>query len=553
MRNKKIQFNKNGQVQPRLQGGQAIMEIAIFGAIVIFLMGVLLRTHLNTTQNQDHQVKAMKLALQQSNKNSLGIGKAANSSRDSASVLFIEDRLSPDFNKFNTIDRGPFIAQGSGTMSNRLEYPVDFVTYGNEPLGEVGYNLPIMDIFINGQHFPLTTAAYVFRILYQISESCPNDTTGLTLEKGPEHFRCWRQQAETDVSGNHTFYGMTVNGTAQYDPAASNATYDLLRNNNSKIPVGGIGRFDDDVPGCPGTRPICNSFAWQWRGILATPDVFSKEVPTTNPDNVILGFGSKDSPSYPVVDTSGSLKEQSLYAVSDIDLSAIKGDAILMPYQINGNPHLLSLTQTLINDGPSLKSLLAPNGYNFANNINLPNPNPLGITTNPTGTITAVVVLDSQLGDLDQSYDAKSSTGPPPGLMREAEIYSEVRPGTYLQIKEGKLYNPETQAVVRSVSSKDHTDLISRSFQLSNNTGRFCMIVSQSTDGPRTEGNGYYRPAQLIDQDGEENPVKACSDGCWGENTNKTCYSPSTRILYVRTLVGERNTRKWFTNVTKGL
>ena len=67
------------------------------------------------------------------------------------------------------------------------------------------------------------------------------------------------------------------------------------------------------------------------------------------------------------------------------------------------------------------------------------------------------------------------------------------------------------------------------------------------------QGNGYYRPEKLIDQEGEINPVQVCADNCWGENTNKTCFSPSSRILYVRTLVGEKTTRKWFTDVTKGL
>ena len=548
-----------------------MVEIAIFGSILIFLIGVILRTHLSNTQSENHQVMAMKIALQQSNINSLGIGMMANSSRNSASVLFIEDRLYPDFNKFSTIDRSPFIASGSGTMSNRLEYPIDFETYAYQPVGEIGYNLPVMDLYVNGQHFPLTTAAYIFRLLYDDLSECPDDTLGSSLQKGPEYSRCYRQVHEKvgGVGGNtHKFYGMEVNGTTQWDGTATNATFDLQRNDWDISPTGewsGIPKTSfsfctDDVTGCQGTATSCGSlsdirvctkyWAWQWRSIAATGGSFLASVPTT-PKDVTLGFkssdGSSDSPNYPSADTSGSLREQSIYAISQVAHDTLKGrlsTSRIKPYEINGNPFLLSLTMPLFDvAGGGCPGFTITTSADGTRRCGLAGD--LGITRKPVaGIVTGVVILDNQLGDLDQTYDKKLSPGPPPGLMSEMQIYSQVNSGTYLEIKEGKLFNPETHAVVRSISNRDHIDLISRAVQLSNDTGRFCRLTS---------GGTYQPPANLIDQHGEENPVKACSDCFSNAHSSRTCFDVSSRILYIRTVLGDRTTRKWFADVSKGL
>lgn len=527
---------------------QTVVEIAIFGSILIFLMGVILRSHLGSSQNIEHQAQALKLALQVSNQNSQGIGRPANSSRNAASVLFVEDRLSPDFNKFNNIDRSALIASGSGGMTNRLEYPVDY--------GEVEQNLPIMDVYVNGQHFPLTTGAYVFRVLYKKTEACPNDYIGFSTTPGPEYIRCRRQQAETDGSGNHDFYGMEVNGTTEYDANAANAKFDLLRNNTWDSSSTCYTKPSDVTCACSSgcwaptdedANALKDAFMWQWRYRKALPGYFSEKVPD-QPKDLILGLGSGDTRNYPSVDTSGSLREQVLYAVSQAGSFSIPNNSSYAQFLINGNPHLLSLGQALYNKYAALNP-----GHTFALD------NPLGLVAPPKAAtpITGVAVLDSQLGDFDQTFDSRNTPGPTPGLMQDMQIYTFVNqgppgnPGTYLQIKEGKLYNPETNQTVRSISSKNHVDLISRTFQLSNNTGRFCQITCPV--GTAWSDSCYSRPAKLIDQNNEPNPVEVCSDSCATTYVSSTCYSPKSRILYIRTHIGDTNTRKWFTDITKGL
>ena len=593
-----IKNTKNQVV--RYNRGQALAEIAIFGAILIFLIGVILREHLSTSQGQSHQIRAMKLALQESYQSSQeSISHTPNSSRNSATVLFVEDRLMPDFNKYSTIDRTPFVASGSGTMTNRLYYPIDFQTYNTQPFGEVGYNLPIMDVFINGQHFPLTQASYVLRVLDDPNDAstsaCPNDWVGsqyacnsdndcplaskcdggLCKTHGGEYIKCRRQEAEWGVCNSGTcsnsgakcsssaecpatFYSMAVNGTSEFD--ANTGSFDLLRNDWDLSNItGSQNRCDDDVAGCPGTSAcsgantgICQEMAWQWRSMAATGA------------SINISFGSADSPNYPSVDVSGSLKEQTLYAVSqtpaaqllnfldpkkNTHVDGVDGTSILS-YEINGDlngngGYILSLTQPLVD-------------YYNRNYTQPPNPSlsdKLGLTRNPTdGPLTAVVTLDFTLGDIDNSYDKRTSPWvTQPGLMQPMDIYTWVNPGTYLQIKEGELYNPETHQVVRSVSNKDHVDLISRMIQLSNNTGRFCVLHQDGS---------YTAPATLVDQNNETNPVKVCAQragdcvtgsSVLGSNISKTCYDPFQRIIYVRTVVGDKTTRKWFTDVTKGL
>ncbi len=535
-----VRFFNGPFKSPRSQSGQAVIEIALFGAILIFLIGVILRTHLSHSFSTNHQVRAMKLALQQSYLGS--VGKIPNSSRNSASILFIEDRLSPDLNKFAAIERNPFVANGSGTMTDRLNYPIDF--------GEVGHNLPIMDIFVNGQHFPLTVGAYVFRVIYPQNDTdakgdaCPPDFMG--PDHGPEFIRCLRQEHEWK-EGSPTFYQQIVNGTQDYNPLASKDSWDLLRNNWDKNrltkPITG-NVFSDDVD----EGIIRNYIAWQWKPI--------KGVGSS------LDFGSDDNPNYPSMDFLGNLREQTAYYVSQkpVDkLLAILSSPSLAFYEINpggggsyaaGNSgYVLSLTDELTN---------APTGFNFTNPKSCDTGNGMGVlclTRAPSaGNITGVVVLDNQAGDIDLAYDDKTSPGPKPGLMQQMAIYSWVVPpdgkkqGTFMQIKEGKLYNPETHQVVRSISSKDHVDLISRMFQLSNNTQRFCKtsIMYGSTPVP-------YLADQSPDANHPvPNPVEACGE-CNSKNINKTCFDPASRILFIRTLIGDATTRKWFTDVTKGL
>lgn len=138
------------RINKRKQRGQAIIELTVFGAIIIFLIGAIVRQGMNSTQNENMTMKAMRKAMKESYMQSvLGPGDG-NTSRNNASFLIVEDRLSAEFSKYGSVSRSPFFAQGSGTFSINLFMPLD-----------QGEPLPKFDAVINGQHFDFTTARFV--------------------------------------------------------------------------------------------------------------------------------------------------------------------------------------------------------------------------------------------------------------------------------------------------------------------------------------------------------------------------------------------------------
>ena len=102
---------------------QAAAELAVFGAILIFLLGTIIRTAAGNSYTQDQNFKVMRMAMLASWNNSKASWSGpTQTARNSAQILFVEDRLSPDFNKYGDMDRNPFIANGSGTFSFELLY-----------------------------------------------------------------------------------------------------------------------------------------------------------------------------------------------------------------------------------------------------------------------------------------------------------------------------------------------------------------------------------------------------------------------------------------------
>jgi hypothetical protein len=245
--------------------------------------------------------------------------------------------------------------------------------------------------------------------------------------------------------------------------------------------------------------------AWKWKSTDAKGEKLRKS------------FGSESEPSYPLFDTSGSLREQTLYYISSDKVDADD------KCKINGNKNLFNI---------------GIEGCFKNGDIKDPRANPV------SGDIKAVGVMDDLLGDYNAGWDPNISPGKQPGPTQEMQMYTNIKGNktSYLEIKEGKLYNPETQLFVRSMSNKDKVDLITRTIQLSNDTGRLCR------DGD---------PVKKFEDD-EDNPVKACGDCTTGitngiSNFNLTCFDPKTRILYVRSNLIDSSKRGWFTNIAQGL
>ena len=161
-----------------------------------------------------------------------------------------------------------------------------------------------------------------------------------------------------------------------------------------------------------------------------------------------------------------------------------------------------------------------------------------------------VSYVDPQGGDIDPTWDANSYT-PRPGLQNDAEIYTFTADGTYLQIKEGQLLNPESGQVVRSATKRDTIDLVSRTIQLSNNTGRFCPVGGGAPLACIANDCADYPPATM------PNPVEACALGGSGGNCfstefniKSTCFDLSNNMLYVRSRLQDLRGHFWMTNTS---
>lgn len=218
-----------------IQKAQTTLELAIFGSVVIFLIGLIVRTILGSSYQQDTRLKAFRMAMLTSFEYSEGIKappgnwQDGTASRNSATVFILEDRLTAQSAKYGAIDRTPQIATGSASHSRNLFMPVD--------PGEFA-NLPMTDFFVNGVHFPLTAAS---------------------LRTYPLNQGVFKQQYNhpaTDFcvcGGNVNSCFDVVGGTTYY-------RFDLDQN----------GILDDGVD-----NTNCDKFWWQW--IAADPSQIDTE------------------------------------------------------------------------------------------------------------------------------------------------------------------------------------------------------------------------------------------------------------------------------------
>lgn len=440
------------------QRGQAAVELAVFGAIIIFLIGGIVRSAMSANFQQNQQLKSMRMALLKSYQTSQYDRGAG---RNSATFMFIEDRITPDIGRYGATERSPLIAGGSGTLSNMLMYPLE------ESELDERKHIPGIDVFINGKYFYFTTARKVWRSLdpppsygrFYVSGSVPDPAGNSTHRYNYTHPSDPRQNISWNFmcqpvndpvlgfgyAGCPLLYQIAVNpGDAGI--LTPEESFNLRRTNN----------YADNPPPhngnpCPSLSPnqVCvNDMAWKWRAINGVQGA------------VVIDPAGGNLPMY---DVDMDLQEEVMYAAS-----------------YDGN-----------------------------------------------GVMTGVSVFDFQEGDINSTHD-NMSPGKRPGMQNDMAVYTEATPKTFLKVKEGKLYNPETGVFVRSTNNRDQVSIVQREFQLSNDTGRFCS-------------GGSPTP-------GWENPVEVCG-GCFSPaHIGLTCFDTSNRVLYIRSRLSDKRGHNWKTD-----
>ncbi len=252
---------------------QTATELAVFGAVLLFILAVMLRYSLNAALAQNHMFQTMRLAMAESFKSA----ERKEASRNSATIIFVEDRTAGEITKYGAISRSPLIMGASATFSKNLFMPIDW--------GEF-QNVPVMDVFVNGQHFALTTAAFKE---YNIGDGAP-PPVDFDSFKQARWDASWDPACTTDSSGKPLGCRIVFEKSPNmpqnklFDVSCASC-FDLYRDGSNIVP--------------PADRP---TFTWQWHAIKATSDNIKPK------ENKNLA-----------VDVDGDLQEEYIIEMVDID------------------------------------------------------------------------------------------------------------------------------------------------------------------------------------------------------------------------------------------
>ncbi len=278
-----------GQVL-RHGSGQAATELAIFGAIIIFVLGAIIHSAVSSGQGPDASLKVARYALLQSSKSTKD-----NTSRMGSSILYMEDRINPDFSKYGSEERAPFVAQGSGTMTNMLMFPPS-----QSDLAGITH-IPVMDMFINGKQFTFSTARLVRKTFSRPAcagsprcggwdfsckggAGCPVFYQIIVNSKDPQI---------PDTSGDEAKKEAMAKRFCTVDPCPGLLSlaerFDLNRDSN----------FTNDPP-----RELYSEMAWQWWGVQAT---------AANADDGKPLHVDAEQRLYPAFDVDGDGQEEVIY------------------------------------------------------------------------------------------------------------------------------------------------------------------------------------------------------------------------------------------------
>ena len=557
---------------------QTAVELAVFGSILIFVMGATIRTVMSRAQQQTALLKATRMALTMSHKTTETKQVAG---RNMGTVLIVEDRLTAASSKYGAVDRMPFMTQGAGVHSANLFMPVD---YGDSD------DLPVFDMYVNGTHFAFRTAAFKY---IHLADSCAGaapcsaDCKGDCSAGSPQWQRGSSIPAGADYWEDNCLSSTTTTTTtlscadpdgalpwACPDPSCTDCTdisvetymtvtvttssigcaklYAIV-NNHPLIPDwcnGGVGTFP--IP-CP---PACSAGMVPGCNLSANERFDLDRADATNPNGL---DGIPGAVSVPVGERPGFAWQW--FLVSPIDETWRDTSYNYSAGSLSMDP-MANTTTTTVADLIMAEGIVLPGGENNPKNISLDvdydlklesimanvagGAQPNSVATN--GIITRIGVMDTQEGDIDFSYnDSDELKGVEMyGFTKDVNLYTFVRGsgaggGTYLQIDEGQLYSAigDSKQYIRTASKKDQADLIERVFRLSNNTGAFCSAAG-------------VRPAMA---NGISNPVEVCSlaaGGCFtGGAINRTCMDIPNNLIFIRSRIQDLHGRKWVTDTSE--
>ncbi len=527
MRTKKKLFKKM-----RTLLAQSASELAIFGSILLFVIGLIVRTGLYQGHNMNIQLRTMRLALTESYKTAHGHYRYGDNrgqpagARNTASVMVVEDRISIDSAQaLGTRDRFPIMSASSGTFSHNLFWKLD---YGNED------DLPVYDVIVNGQRFPFSTAHYMRAVI--TPDVLNRGRTRISYYYFPEDTLKETLNVPSCPGGGlmGSPFCWEANCLRHSDPEKTGCMVVFKRVYNVPPPAGD--EWCDNEP----SGVTC-------RGVVNVSERF--DLDHDGQTDISPGLALPASPRADLEGQPATLRAAFNWQWAKVSLTILRknlGSRLLLPKPIDGIGIEKNINRSIDIDGDFQTEYV--------------------MATSPgrSGwTYGEIKYLDQQEGDVDFTQE---DVGLKSRVIMLAKTHAPVASsealfgGTYMLVEEGKLYGADGQ-FIRDTSRQDHVDIITRFFQLTRNTGRFCTQGQnpQPVDWNVTVARGEH-PVKGVNT--LTNPVEACgttrggnqnspitSSTCMLVHADKTCLDVDTHLLYIRSRIDDLRGKRWITRV----
>jgi hypothetical protein len=519
--------------QPMPRRAQAVVELAVFGMILIFVIGSIFQQGYATILYQQSLLQPMRMALLKSY-TATDSGASTNAPTtykyNSTSIFLLQDQLSPgDIKNYGVSDRRPVIMQGGGTLSKGLLYPMDWADVCNH----MNNAIAVMDVIVNGQRFQLSNGAAYEMTMTKADEKVSlvrrlreqgkpgDDCKG--KEIAAEAVKIPAARAERMAREWGSFYTVLVNGNTGWGLPDADWQYDY--NRNGAVPS------DDLWVKFPAGRSLDAVWKWDTKSWIKTKGEISPDMPfvsaDVNGDGVEDSIYSVDFGATPV--TKNSLSEAGLDA-----------DFLWPRLRTAGYLDDAGVVQSRFYAVASAEALDLPDvPEDVKNRVFV-----LLGDVKPT-TELKLLVLDSQAGDgavadIDGYAEGEDSTG----LKADASIYTKLSDGTVLELRHGRAYVPGTDNLASSRAMKKQYDVISREWQLNLDMafpGRF--MDRQNAAHPGT----IEVQCGSAEDDPRSEAVRQTPSCCAevSDNVLKTCFDLSHRRLFIRSRITDDRGRQW--------
>ncbi|MBF0386475.1 MAG: hypothetical protein HQL20_01305 [Candidatus Omnitrophica bacterium] len=474
---------------------QAIIELAVFGSIFIFVVGSIFQQGYASMEYQQAQLQPMRMALLKSYMATKYISKDSGPEvfkRQSVSIHVVQDRLSPGLAKYGAVDRRPAIMSGSGSLTTGLMYPVEWIDVSDPKKNAIG----VTELTVNGQTFELTgSAAYVLRLRkkpdgtvtttwFYDAEKLPICEEGRPFVDNQKAFARLKREWPAGQAAP-TFFAIKANGNKGWFDAEATAAdsdkalYDWKYNYNRND------FLTDDLWSRPNLRnERLEKALWRWE---LAGDVNAHDGENQNEQ----------------ADVNGDLVEESVFSAAAKDTSKTKceGEAVF-----------------------------------------------------------DLAIQDYSAGDMagegPERYDNARDV---PGLKMDAQIFTELKDGTVMEIRNGQAFLPNTNKLAMSVNKKKQRDFISRTWQLNRqmidpwnfverNPG---SVEAYCQSEPSTEEKPLY--PQLTPPAEGGCCMNTVADLIKTKrsvpNVLLTCFDMNSRTLFIRSRLTDERGRMWIRNI----